>query len=104
MCKGLGTAGIDPKRKGHLGELETITSGLGFLLIFFHYSLQPSRLGCSPSAQENLKTDHRVQNIRTVQRTYKMYPTLLKPVQVPMVGESLWLSLVKTRGQRLSAK
>lgn len=61
-------------------------------------------LGCSPSAQKNLKTDHRVQNIRTVQRTYKVYPTLLKPLQVPMVGESLWLSLVKTRGQRLSAK
>ena len=61
-------------------------------------------LGCSPSAQENLKTDHRVQNIRTVQRTYKVYPTLLKPLQVPVVGESLRLSLVKTRGQRLSAK
>ena len=29
-----------PKEEGSPGELETITNGLGFLLIFFHYSLQ----------------------------------------------------------------
>lgn len=51
-----------------------------------------------PGAQESSKANHRGQNTRTVQRTYKVYPTLLKTLQASVAGGSLWLEL------RLEAK
>lgn len=99
------------------GELETITRALGFLPGFLpispstSYNPVPPRrvasensltptgpLMAPPGAQESSKANHRGQNTRTVQRTYKVYPTLLKTLQASVAGGSLWLEL------RLEAK